>query len=68
MDKKYKQEIVAQMSWKYGPSNRAKEILTKRALSAWEAGYATNEIIMHFEGCVYSVRRVDGNVEVTHVE
>ena len=50
-----------------GPSNRAKEILTKRALSVWEAGYATNEIIMHFEGCVFSVIRVGASVEVSYV-
>jgi len=60
MDKKYKQEIV-------GPSNRVKEILTKRALSAWEAGYTSSEIIMHFEGCVFSVIRVGADVEVSHV-
>jgi len=66
MDKKYKQEIVG--IWKREPSNRAKEILTKRALSAWEAEYAASEIIMHFEGCVYSVCRVCDNVEVSYVE
>ena len=60
MDKKYKQEIV-------GPSNRVKEILTKRALSVWEAGYATNEIIVHFEGCVFSVTRIGDSVEVSDV-
>ena len=66
MDKKYKQEIVG--IWKREPSTRVKEILTKRALSAWETGYTSSEIIMHFESCVYSVRRVGANVEVSFVD
>jgi len=65
MDKKYKQEIVG--IWKREPSTRVKEILTSRALSAWETGCELNPIIIHFEDCVFSVIRVGDNIEVSYV-